>query len=280
PQASDPESGRRALDDHLQRRGFEASAEPASDGRTYHVRPRLRDTPLVSIIIPTGGAPSRLGGETIDLVSTCVESVAAKSTYEHLEFVVVVDPNVGEGTRTRLGMVERRLRIVEYPHPFNFSHKVNTGAVHSLGDYLVLLNDDTAVISPDWIEQMLVFAKHPEIGAVGAQLRFADRRYQHTGIVSVCGSPGHPYQGWPADFDGYHDNIRVPSNYLAVTAACLMTRRSVFEAVGGLSLRFATNYNDVDFGLKLRHAGYRVVYTPEAELFHFESATRGRLPVA
>lgn len=274
------EAARRALNNHLDRIGLAATAEPEIDGQTFRLRPRLVEEPLVSIIIPTGGAPRRQGGKTIDLVSNCVESIVEHSTYENYELVVVIDEDVGAGTRTRLAEVKARLRLVEYRQPFNFSHKINLGAVNSLGDYLVLLNDDTAVITPDWLESMLMFATHPQIGAVGALLRFGDRRFQHVGIVSVDGSPGHPYQLWPEDFPGYHDNVRVPSNYLAVTAACLMTRRSVFEAVGGFSQAFALNYNDVDFCLKLRHAGYRVVYSPEAELFHFESATRGRHPVA
>jgi len=121
---------------------------------------------------------------------------------------------------------------------------------------------------------LLMFAREPAVGAVGAKLRFADGRLQHVGVVAVDGNPGHPYYGFPADFDGHMDNARTPTNCIAVTAACMMTRRESFESVGGLSLEFPLNYNDVDYCLKLHHSGRRMVFDPYAELFHFETSSR------
>jgi GT2 family glycosyltransferase len=283
----DNDAGRRALDEHLQRRGLAATSEAEEDsaegahGETFRLRPQLREAPVVSIIIPAGGGVRRINGENVDLVANVVESVVRSSTYQNFELIVVADEGVGPATRDRMAAAGgTRLRVIDFPGPFNFAHKVNLGALQSCGEHLVLLNDDTAVITPDWIESMLVFSRESEIGAVGAVLRFADGRYQHAGVVAVGGNPGHPYYGFPPDFPGYHQNLRVPCNYLAVTAACLMTRRSVFHEAGGLSLSFPSNYNDVDFCLKVRHRGYRVVCTPAAELYHFESSSRGPGPVA
>jgi GT2 family glycosyltransferase len=269
------------LGPHLRTRGLPAVAEPDPNGRTFRVRPRLTSTPLVSIVIPTGGRRRRVRGETLDLVANAVESVVGRSTYPNLELVVVADPTVEETTRRRLrAAAGDRLRLVEYTEPFNFAHKINVGVLHSRGEYVLLLNDDTAVRNPGWIESLLLYALDPGIGAVGAFLRFGDGRYQHVGVVAIGGNPGHPYYGFPADYPGYHDNVVVPANYLAVTGACLMTRRAAFEQVGGLSTAFPSNYNDVDYCLKLRQVGLRTVWTPDAELFHYETSSREPGPVA
>jgi GT2 family glycosyltransferase len=139
---------------------------------------------------------------------------------------------------------------------------------------LVFLNDDTEVVSPGWIEAMLVYALDPAVGAVGARLLFDDGRIQHVGVVGVGGNPGHPYHGMPADTPGHGANALVPGNFLAVTGACMMTRRACFSEVGGLSTWFPSNYNDLDYCFKLDRAGYRIVATPDAVLEHFESSSR------
>jgi GT2 family glycosyltransferase len=177
---------------------------------------------------------------------------------------------------------------VPFPGPFNYSAKINTGAFHARGEYLLTLNDDIEVLArgwkdrslddvgpSDWLECLLGYATHPEIGAVGAKMYLGDRRLQHVGIVSTSGSvPAHPYRGFHGGFHGYIGNALMPCNYIAVTGACLMTRRDVFDEVGGMSAAFPINYQDVDYGLKLRAQGYRTVYNPEVELFHFESSSR------
>jgi O-antigen biosynthesis protein len=271
-----PVAAVRAVAEHLERVGFPATVEhDPQRPRLLRLRPVLREHPAVSIVIPTGGHRRLVHGQQLNLVANCVDSIVRRSTYPNYEIVCVVDDGTDQTARDELVAAGRdRLRLVPYREPFNFARKVNLGALRAGGDYLIFLNDDTEVITPEWIESLLMFARHPCVGAVGAKLRFADGRLQHVGVVAVDGNPGHPYYGFPGDFDGHMDNARTPTNCIAVTAACLMTRRNCFEAVGGLSLEFPLNYNDVDYCLKLRHAGYRNVFDPYAELYHFETSSR------
>jgi GT2 family glycosyltransferase len=268
------EAGTRAIRAHLERTGFPASVRHEGNG-LYRLAPALTDHPLVSVVIPSAGTLRRIHGMPVNLLEQCVHSVVEQSSYENLEIVIVADPSVDSGLRHRLrSFVGDRLRIVDYTRPFNFSEKINVGALVARGDYLVLLNDDITVITPDWIESLLMYASRDGIGVVGAKLRFGDGRLQHVGLVVPAGGPGHIYRGYPADFDGYVNCVRVPCNYLALTGACMMTSAADFDAVGGFSPDFPLNYNDVDYCLKLRQYGKRAVYNPEAELYHFESSSR------
>lgn len=271
----------RAVNEHLERIGVQGRALPEQVGGVFRIRPHLAEHPFVSIVIPTAGGIRPIHGVPEIMVVHCVQSVVERSTYPDYEIVVVADTSMSDTARAQLAAVGGgRVRIVDYPLPFNFSDKVNRGALHARGDLLVLLNDDTEVLADDatgrssWIESMAMYALQPAIGAVGARLYFGDRRLQHTGVVFHGGLPSHPYRGFPGDHGGYFSNARTATNYTAVTAACMMVRREVFETVGGFSLAFPVNYNDVDFCCKLHTRGYRNVYTPEAELLHFESATR------
>jgi GT2 family glycosyltransferase len=266
----------RAVTEHLERTGFPATAELDPERpRLLRLRPVLAARPPVSIVIPTGGHRRVVHGKLINLVANCVCSVVRRSTYPDYEIACVVDETTDDQALGELiAAGGDKLRIIPYGEQFNFARKVNLGVLHARNDFLILLNDDTEVITPDWIESLLMFARDPSVGAVGAKLRFADRRLQHVGAVAVDGNVGHPYYGFPADFDGHMDNARTPTNCIAVTAACLMTTRDRFEAVGGLSLQFPLNYNDIDYGLKLWHLGYRNVFNPYAELFHFETSSR------
>ncbi len=224
----------------------------------------------------------------LNLVENCVRSVVTRSTYDNYEIVVVVDDHTPQAVLGNLrATAGDRLRVVRFARPFNFSEKVNLGVLRSRGDVVLLLNDDTEVLPAgwrqrapgaegrsEWIEAMLMYALDPAVGAVGAKLYFADRRIQHVGIVNQAGKPGHPFYGYRSDYPGYFGNARHPVNYLAATAACLMSRREVFEEVGGLSLAFPINFNDVDYGFKLHTRGYRTVVNPDVELLHYESSTR------
>ena len=184
----------------------------------FQLEPRLTDTPSVSIIIPAGGAVRRLDGATVSLISNCVHSIVEKSTYPNYEIIVVVDRHAEPAIRASLhDLSGPPIHLISFDEPFNFARKINVGCAYGAGDYYVLLNDDTAVISPDWLESMLVFGTQPGIGAVGAKLRNADSRYQHVGVVIVSGNPGHPFAGFPKDYPGYFNNVLVPCNYLAVT---------------------------------------------------------------
>ena len=266
----------RAVSEHLARTRFPATAAEHPDRPGYaRLEPELDDRPLVSIVIPTGAQRRLVRGEEVVLAAHCVASVAKLTTYPNYEIVCVLDDHAGdEGRAAVMNAGGDRVRIVPYPHRFDFSHKINVGALAADGDVLVLLNDDTEVITPDWIERMLMYAQDDGVGAVGARLLFEDGRLQHAGIIGTWGRAGHFFYGFPGDHAGYLDNLLVPLDLLAVTAACLMTRRAVFEEVGGLSREFPANYNDVDFCLKLHRAGYRTVCTPDASLWHYEGASR------
>jgi O-antigen biosynthesis protein len=271
------EAGTRAVQAHCERIGFEA--EVVRDLETpgvYHLEPRLSEEPLVSIVIPTAGQRREVRYQEVVLVEHCVESILASSTYSNLEIVVVVDSHVDADTRARLlELGGERLRLVEFEREFNFSAKINRGAVNSEGEYLLILNDDMEVVTPNWIERLVMYARRPEIGAIGGRLWWQDGRVQHAGILFENGGyPGHIYYGYPGTSGAYSNNVLVAQNYLAVTAACLMVSRAAFEEVGGFSLDFPMNYNDMDFCLKLVRGGRRNVYDPDTILYHFESSSR------
>ncbi|HMF04043.1 MAG TPA: glycosyltransferase [Acidimicrobiia bacterium] len=271
-----PAAELRAVAEHLERIGFAATVEHDPERpRLLRLRPARTARPPVSIVIPTRGTRRLVHGQQLNLVANCVDSIVRRSTYPDYEIVCVVDDDTDAAARDELVAAGgERLRMVPYREPFNFARKINVGVLHARSEHLVVLNDDTEVITPEWIESLLMFARDPAVGAVGAKLRFADGRLQHVGVVAVDGNPGHPYYGFPADFDGHLDNARTPTNCIAVTAACMLTRRDAFESVGGLSLEFPLNYNDVDYCLKLLHTGRRLVFDPWAELFHFETSSR------
>ncbi len=261
------------ISEHVARTGFPGT--PHHDERgVFRVDPALREHPLVSVVIPTAGKRARLRGQDVMLAGHCARTIAMYSTYPNLEIVCVVDSQVPVAARAELVSIPR-VRLVEGTEPFNFSSRINRGVLSTRGDYVVLLNDDTEAMTPDWVERLLMYAVDPGVGAVGAMLLFDDGRIQHAGVTIVDGSPAHPYYGFPGNWSGYRRILQLPTNRLGVTAACLMTRRDVFRRVGGFSEAFPLNYNDVDFCLKVHRAGLRIVQTPDARLHHFESATRG-----
>jgi O-antigen biosynthesis protein len=270
------EAGKRAVQAHCDR--IEMPAEVARDPEdpgVYHLEPRLTSQPRVSIVIPTAGTEREVRYEQISLVGNCVRSIVEDSTYENYEIVVVADTHTPaaaiEAMRAQAG---NRLRLVEFDRPFNFSAKINAGAVRAEGEYLLLLNDDIEVATPNWIERMVMYASLPGVGAVGGRLLLEDGRLQHAGVGFENGLPGHPYYGFPGDGPGYANAVKIARNLLAVTGACLMTPKDLFEKLGGLSAELPVNYNDVDYCLKLREDGQRVVYDPDLVMYHFESSSR------
>jgi O-antigen biosynthesis protein len=271
------EAGTRAIQAHCDRTGIPAVASRDTEHPgVYRLDPKLTEHPKVSIVIPTAGTVREVRYEHLVLVEHCVKSILERSTYENFEIVVVYDTGIDPAILARLrDLSGTRLRLVEFDEPFNFSKKINRGAVHSDGEMLLLLNDDMEVITPDWIERLVMYAGLPGVGAVGARLRWEDGRLQHVGIVfENFGFPGHPYRGFAPDWNGYSNTVLVAHNFLAVTAACMMTPREDFERVGGFSATFPMNYNDVDYCLKLVSAGSRIVYDPDTVLYHFESSSR------
>jgi GT2 family glycosyltransferase len=271
------EAGTRAIQAHCGRIGLPARAERDEQWPgVYHLHPQLDHEPAVSIVIPTAGQAREVRYESVVLVSHCVRSILARSTYKNYEIVCVFDSSTDRATLAELREIGgERLRLVEYDEPFNFSAKVNRGAVRSEGEQLLLINDDIEISTPDWIERMVMYAEIAEVGAVGGRLLLEDGRLQHAGILFENGGyPGHIYHGFSAEFNGYSNNVLVAQNYLAVTAACMMTSRAAFEDVGGFSTTFPLNYNDMDYCLKLQASGRRIVYDPDTVLRHFESSSR------
>lgn len=272
------EAGTRAIQAHLERTGIpaEASRDTEHPG-VYQLQPRLIEKPKVTIVIPTAGTVREVRYEPIVLVEHCVRSIVETSTYENFEIVVVADSSVDPEVTARIETIAGgdRLKVVDFPEPFNFSAKINRGAVHGDGEMLLLLNDDMEVVTPDWIERLVMYAALPGVGAVGGRLLWEDGRIQHAGIVfENAGFPGHIYRGFAREWHGYSNNVLVADNYLAVTGACMMTPRAIFERVGGFSTSFPMNYNDCDYCLKLVTEGERIVYDPDTILYHFESSSR------
>jgi len=270
------EAGRRAVQAHCERTGFPAEIErDAEDPGILHVNPRLESEPLVSIVIPTAGQVREVRYEPVVLAVHCVKSILESSTYENYEIVCVVDASVEQAVRDQLlEIAGERLRLVEFAEPFSFSAKINLGAVHSRGEHLLLLNDDIEVTTPNWLERMVMYSEREGIGAVGGRLLWGDGRLQHVGVDFGGGLPGHIYRGYSGDYRGYANAVLIARNCLTVTGACLMTRRDVFEELGGLTTVLPVNFNDVDYCLKVHKSGRRIVYDPDLVLYHYESSTR------
>jgi GT2 family glycosyltransferase len=270
------EAGVRAVQAHCDRIGLPAvvSMDPDNPG-ILHLEPRPREQPLVSIVIPTNGQIRDVRFEPTVLVVNCVRSIVERSTYDNYEIVCVFDEGTNPVILQELqDIADERMRLVKFSGPFDFSAKINLGAVRSEGEYLLLLNDDIEVTTPDWIERMAMYSERDDIGAVGARLLWSDARLQHVGVDFEAGLPHHTYRGFGGDFDGYANSVRIARNCLAVTGACLMTRADVFREVGGLTETLPVNFNDIDYCLKVYAGGRRIVYDPDLVLNHFESSSR------
>ncbi len=270
------DAGRRAVADHCERVGINATVEATEHEGCYRVRRTRSSSPLVSVIIPTRGSSGRIWGETRAFVVEAVQSILDHSTYQELEFVVVVDNETPAAVVRELRrLAGERLRLVEFRQPFNFSAKINAGASAATGDLFLVLNDDTELIEPTSIDVMVAHLDVADVGMVGAKLLFSDGTLQHGGHV-YHHDLMHACLGWPGDSAGPWPlrPLAVERECSGVTAAAALVRRSVFEAVGGFATELPLNYNDVDFSLKVCADGHRIVWTPHASWFHFESRTR------
>ncbi|MCS6993800.1 MAG: glycosyltransferase family 2 protein, partial [Anaerolineales bacterium] len=272
PRPVTPEDEQRALQKHLERVGWPAEIAPGPASHTFHLRYRLHQQPLISIIIPNHDFAGEL--------RRCIRSILQKSTYPHFEILIL--ENNSQETETlrlyeQLQAQDARVRVLEYHHrPFNYAEINNFGAFQARGEVLLFLNNDTEVITPDWLERMLEYAQRPDVGAVGAKLYYPENLIQHVGvIIGLLGVASHHFVNYSRNHVGYHFNTLLPQNFSAVTAACLMTRSRVFHEVGGFEQAYRLAYNDIDLCLKIRERGYAVVWTPYAELYHHESLTRG-----
>ncbi len=274
PQALD--AARRALVDHVKRHDPLATVESGKLEGFHRVKYAIRGNPLVSLCITTDDRSSTVEGRgTFNLVEHFVKSIAHKTDYPNYEIVIVDNGNLSERTRRSLSGIPYRLESYRgVQRPFNFARKANFAFGQIRGEHLVLLNDDLEVISSEWLRALLEFSQQPEVGVVGARLIFPDERIQHCGVaIGINKSAAHLYHNYPSGFVGYNGFTHAIRNYSAVTGACMATRKSVIEEVGGFDERLAIDFNDIDFCLSAVDLGYRVVYTPYAELYHFEGAS-------
>ncbi len=266
-------AAKKALGEALKRRGEIATVEHVPEYLGfYHVRYQITELGKVSIIIPT-----RDLGEILD---QCLTSIFTKTTYPNYEVVLIDNGSIEEYTQTVIKQWQKeepeRFRCLPLDIPFNYSKLNNYGASEALGEYLIFLNNDTEVITNDWLEAMVEQAQRPSVGAVGALLLYPDDVVQHAGVVVGVGPfAGHAFSHFPIDSPGYFGQLLTTTNYSAVTGACLMCRRSVFEAVDGFNETLAVALNDIDLCLKIREQGYNNLFTPHAKLYHYESKSRG-----
>jgi GT2 family glycosyltransferase len=259
----------KALADHLRRIGGPARIESGLRPGTFRVLYSSPRKPLVSILIPNR--------DSVDLLSRCLDSLAA-AMYQRFEVLILENMSAQAETHAYYSWLQRqgRARILRWDRPFNYAAINNFGAAHARGEMLLLLNNDIEAVNPDWLEHMVGHALRPGVGAVGAKLLFADDTVQHAGvIVGLGGAAGHGHARFHRNADGYLDRLQITHNVSAVTGACMMIPASVFAEVGGFDERFVIAYNDVDLCLKILSRGFRIVCTPDAELYHYESKTRG-----
>ncbi len=265
------EAQRRLLVSHFERIGEAAEVIPLHGGRWRVRYPLPAEPPLVSIIVPTRNS--------VRVLSRCIDSVLDKSTYPNFELVILDNRSDDPRTLQYLEALSRRpdVRVVRYDQPFNYSAINNFGARHAKGEVLVFLNNDTEVITPDWLEEMVARALRADVGAVGAMLYYPNDTIQHAGVIlGLGGVAGHAYLGKPRGEPGQMDRARLAQDLSAVTGACMVMRRSVFEEVDGFDERLAVAFNDVDLCLRVKARGYRILWTPFAELYHHEGISRGR----
>ncbi len=271
------EAGLRALQEYHQRSGTAALVEHASQANFYRACwPIEPSQAYVSIIIPTR--------DHVDLLRTCIESIYRTAGTVRVQIIVIDNGSECDETLKYLSALtswasdkaENNVKVIRDDGDFNFSRLMNTGAEHADADILLLLNNDTEAIAPGWLEEMLQHALRPDIGCVGSKLIYDDDTVQHAGVIlGLGGYAAHSHRGFPKDHAGYFNRLQTVQNVSAVTAACLMVRKTVFAEVGGFTEDFVVAYNDVDFCLKVKKAGYRNLYTPYAELYHYESKSRG-----
>jgi GT2 family glycosyltransferase/glycosyltransferase involved in cell wall biosynthesis len=267
------EAARRAIADHCARCGMPGRVVPCLENKESHrvIHALPEPAPLASIIIPTR--------DRLELLERCVESIRARTDYRSFEIIIVDNGSIEEKTFAFFRRVEREsnIRVLVETGPFNFSRLNNRAAARVRGDILVFLNNDTEVNDPGWLTEMVSHAARLEVGAVGARLWYPDGTLQHGGVVlGLGGVAGHAFPHIPRGHPGYFNRAMLQQNCSAVTGACMVLRKAVFEELGGFDERnLGVSFSDIDFCLRLADRGYRVVWTPYANLIHHESASRG-----
>ena len=265
------EAGLKSLEDYFSKKNVQITVEKGSVPNTYKVNyPLPAVPPLVSILIPTR--------DGFDILSKCVASILKYTKYKNYEIIILDNETTDQRTLDyfdELGQY-KKIRIVEYHFPFNYSAINNFGVKHAKGEIIALLNNDVEIISYHWLTEMVQHALRPDIGAVGAMLYYDNNTIQHAGVIlGVGGVANHSHKFFKRGSSGYFARLLVLQNYSAVTAACLVIRKEIYSEVGGLEEELKVAFNDVDFCLKVQEQGYRNLWTPYAELYHHESISRG-----
>ena len=266
------EAGRLAVQAHLDRCGEKAKAVVSERAQGhYEVEYELDRHPLISILIPNK--------DSSQILTCCIDSILKKSDYQEYEIIIIENNSTEAETFAcyeRLEAADNRVRVVRYEGEFNYAKITNFGAKFAHGEYLLFLNNDIEVITPHWLTRLVSLCMRPSTGIVGAKLLFPDNTVQHAGVICVQGGgPDHLNKFHDADHPGYVETLRIMQDVSAVTGACLITKRTVFDAVDGLDERFAVDYNDTDYCWKVRKEGYLVVFDPSVVLYHYESLSRG-----
>ena len=263
-------AGRRAVESHLQRLGIQAEVEETCDLGYYRVKYPVTGSPLVSILIPNK--------DQLQTLKKCLKSIWEKTEYTNYEILIIENNSTEKETFEFYKRIDGRhhVRVLYWDKEFNYSAINNFGAAQAKGEYLLLLNNDTEVISKGWMKELLSHCQRPEVGMVGAKLYFPDNTIQSAGtIIGMGGMADHAFVNMDRKKSGYMHRASIQVDMSGVTAACAMVKRSVYEEVHGLEENLTVAFNDVDLGLKIVTAGYLIVFDPYAELYHYESKSRG-----
>lgn len=265
-------AGLRALTETLSRRGILGRAMLGKHPGTYQVRRKIIGSPTISIVIPFR--------DLTEVLKRCLNSILAKTTYPYFEIICVSNQSKESATFAMITDYQQqdpRIRFIHYDQPFNFSAINNFAVNFAQGEHILLLNNDTEVINSDWLEALLEHSQRPEVGAVGAKLYYPNNTIQHAGIIiGIGGTAGHPHKCFNRNDPGYFNRLDIIHNVSAVTGACLMVKKVLYNSLDGLDeINLPIAFNDVDFCLRLRRQGYINVFTPYCELYHHESRSRG-----
>ena len=265
------EAGKKAVQAHIDRLGLKGTVEAGNTLGTYRVKYEVIGNPKVSIIIPNKDYASTL--------KVCLKSIIKLTTYKNYEIIVVENNSTEDETFEYYKKIDGKdnIKVVYYPEKvFNYSAIINFGVRNCTGDYVIQLNNDTELLTPNWLQEMIGFAQREDVGAVGVKMYYPDRTIQHAGIiVGIGGVAGHVFKNIPKNLHGYFSKDAMIQNLSAVTAACIMTPREIYDEVGYMDEEFKVAFNDVDFCLKIRETGKLIVYTPYVEFIHYESKSRG-----
>lgn len=265
------EAGVKAIQDHIDRIGLKGTVEPGNTLGTYKINYEIIGNPKVSILIPNK--------DYVSTLKVCLNSIKKLTTYENYEIIIIENNSEESQTFEYYKKIDGKdkIKVVYFPEKeFNYSKIINFGVQNSTGEYIIQLNNDTELLTPNWLQEMLGFAQREDVGAVGVELFYPDNTIQHAGIIiGIGGVAGHVFKNIPKGMHGYFSKDAMIQNLSAVTAACIMTPREVYDEVGFMDESFKVAFNDVDFCLKIRETGKLIVYNPYVQFTHYESKSRG-----